>query len=61
MAKANDEGPDSCIVVNYSCEHPDCPVSCSIEFFHLKVFTLGHAFRDDFIRHKAPKELVIVN
>ncbi|XP_005104758.1 ceramide transfer protein isoform X2 [Aplysia californica] len=25
MSKSNDEGPDSWIVVNYSCEHPDCP------------------------------------
>ncbi|CAG5128563.1 unnamed protein product [Candidula unifasciata] len=24
MSKSNDEGPDSWIVVNYSCEHPDC-------------------------------------
>ncbi|KAK3729093.1 hypothetical protein RRG08_005466 [Elysia crispata] len=25
ISKSNDEGPDSWIVVNYSCEHDDCP------------------------------------
>lgn len=42
MSKSNDEGPDSWIVVNYSCEHPECPV-IFIRFWHffVKQFSTG--------------------